>query len=1514
MLNKFHFSAGYELKSVKDKLLKSCTDENNGLIKYDGLSKALSSFVVKADSDLNSVPENKDNRFAFVMHNLIMRGFPTLASFGLEEDLRKLTGEIVFRESSTKSLEHTVSQDFDVTLLWKALFFIEPRLTRKTAFDNYLKSWENHGSEFEERYLYEELPKQTFDGEGDFLIQLFQPQRSISSILPLGKESGYDESSFKEQQIDFALEYPFPVTENKRKGFCIEIDGSQHEQSQQKYLDKKRDDAVLESGWANTIRIKTKEFNPNDLSSHFKYLNEREFSKQFYKAYFNNYKNPLYKSQEGLKALELVLTPYAVARIQFVLIKAVISGVLSLDEKIWKIAILERDVACARLAIEDLKRFFTAFSNLENKGREFPEIQLEVFFTPEFKSISQRHPKDIPVSAIEQNGKHYDLYIDISVLERDGLSKRNEFIKYDAFIQIRSAFFSPKISQPFLTSERISWGDLVESDGPDKWKNHPVTSNALEFFIQNIFRKKTFREGQLRILDRALKNQTVIGLLPTGGGKSLTYQLAGILQPGHVIVIDPIKSLMKDQVDSLAKIGITGTVYINSALKDFEARQRASYLLTNGHALFCFVSPERMMIERFRSDLAAMKTEKHFFSYGVIDEVHCVSEWGHNFRTPYLSLGKNLMEFCKAADGKIALFGLTATASFDVLSDVQRELSGNDVSQLIPDEAIIRHENTNRDELQYYIEKVELSEEVIADLTENAKGAYFEMKLNEAFGQEKQYRINQILADPGNIIKKFNTYTKEIISKDLIELTYPEGTKPTPNEIHQQIQLPKEAYTGDFWSYTDNEGSNNAALVFAPHKTWYFGVTDKYKSSDKRVAITESIIRANILPEEKVGTFMGVDSDDEINGKRQQEDNDKNQENFISGQQQLMVATKAFGMGIDKPNIRLTIHNNFPDSIESFVQEAGRGGRDRKLSVACVLYNDQSIEDPIKDRIYNHDLDLQESFFWNSFKGEETEKWTLFELLTDIIFPSKNRLSYLSKTLNERLNNSGLDLNIEVRYYSKKNRLYLNGPENEDYGYVDFQNGQLISKWANVDHDLSKKCLYSFYSILRDVAVGIPPEEMEEWINESQGSELKPGIEKVLAAMDYHAEFEIAIPFTNDHYEIYQDLAKFVLKFLNIDQPNSSQIKRYADACKKAFNTNIDKFFENLDKETRILQSLNVKEVEEPETVKSFKNKVSTILLKKRDKQDTEKAIFRFSVIGLIDDYTVDYNSETYLLKGRKKYPEEYHEALRFYISKYYSQKRTDNIINSLHERRGNTEIQRILNFITGFVYKEVAKKRFESISFMQECCKIGLERGNVEMKTWIHLYFNSKYARKGYSVKIEESVLYNFSVLPDKEIVSGEYNASLLDWTQEGQHEEFDFVLDFMHLMEHDEINSERDNLKHLRGACSRLVMANPDNYVFRLLRAFAVLILEEDRLKKNIKEAILTDLKSGYINLFNREGEAFDMDEAMIHYRAAVLDKLQHKNAIDWFLETLEHLEFLAHAEWTNKFKERFTKDLID
>ncbi|MFN9109921.1 MAG: DEAD/DEAH box helicase, partial [Bacteroidota bacterium] len=228
----------------------------------------------------------------------------------------------------------------------------------------------------------------------------------------------------------------------------------------------------------------------------------------------------------------------------------------------------------------------------------------------------------------------------------------------------------------------------------------PEQEVAMKYFLQNIFRKEQFRPGQLAIINRAIQGYDVIGLLPTGGGKSLTYQICSLLHPGVTIIVDPINSLMKDQFDKLIQNGITKTNFINS-FKSKDERESITKELINSKHLLLFVSPERFQIEKFRQSLSSCFQNHVYFSYAVIDEAHCVSEWGHDFRHTYLKLAQNLRIFCRPVSNKICFFGLTATASFDVLADVQRELNlENDAIVSLPPESI------DREELNFEIIKI----------------------------------------------------------------------------------------------------------------------------------------------------------------------------------------------------------------------------------------------------------------------------------------------------------------------------------------------------------------------------------------------------------------------------------------------------------------------------------------------------------------------------------------------------------------------------------------------------------------------------------------------------------------------------------------------------------------------------------------------------------------------------------------------------------------------------------------
>lgn len=313
-----------------------------------------------------------------------------------------------------------------------------------------------------------------------------------------------------------------------------------------------------------------------------------------------------------------------------------------------------------------------------------------------------------------------------------------------------------------------------------------------------------FRPLQKDIIERVLKKEDCLVLMPTGGGKSLCFQLPTLLQDGLTIVVSPLISLMKDQVDALTANGIKAA-FINSSLTQVEIKEIMSQVQA-GLIKILYIAPERLSVPQFESLLHELP-----ISLFAIDEAHCISEWGHDFRPDYRNLNKLRTNF-----PNIPIIALTATATQKVRDDIVKQLN-------LPAPQIFTS-SFNRQNLSYEV-----------------------LPKKESFAS--------------------------ILS--LIELH------------------PKESVIIYCFSRKDTE-SLATKLRAQGHKagTYHAGLT-----ADKRR---------------------------------------DNQDRFIRDDIHIMVATIAFGMGIDKPDVRLVIHHSLPKSIEGYYQETGRAGRDG-LPARCVL-------------------------------------------------------------------------------------------------------------------------------------------------------------------------------------------------------------------------------------------------------------------------------------------------------------------------------------------------------------------------------------------------------------------------------------------------------------------------------------------------------------------------------------------------------------------------------------------------
>ena len=621
----------------------------------------------------------------------------------------------------------------------------------------------------------------------------------------------------------------------------------------------------------------------------------------------------------------------AIARIQKTFIEALISDRLNINKDSLDILVIEDGTSVAQMAFDD---FGDLYYHLCAMTQEYSDMSLPKI------NIYNQYNANTQIT--------FDMIIDVSIIKM-GNPENVIFSKYkvhnDCYFIVRSS--KSVYEERFLyTTERIKYKPFAEKDTQGNYHEIENTCVHLRYFLNLLFRKEDFRPGQIPILNRALQLKSAIGLLPTGGGKSLTYQLAAMLQPGVTLVIDPLRGLMKDQYDGLLKVGIDCISYINGDItKNRNERIKREQALTGSQIQIMFLSPERLSIYKFREVLRSMRESDVYFAYGVIDEVHCVSEWGHDFRLAYLHLGRNLFNYVlpkeiEGEDNHVSLFGLTATASFDVLADVERELSGSN-SYSLDDEATIRFENTNRLELQYYVYPVNADEAQRAwDVGDIKEQHLFNVikdathKIQDIQSIDNIYEIKRRFLERENILDDDKT--------DDIHST----------ELYVEVE-------DDWYHYKDTE---TACIVFCPRATG--------------PSLSVPSIKAAL--QDKIHYYSTYKGGDDTTC----------QDDFIASKTNTMIATKAFGMGIDKSNVRMTIHLNYPSSLESFVQEAGRAGRDKKMALATIMYSPKKfwVKNVITDKWEQFSADyINNKFFYDSnFLGEDFELYVMELLMNNL--------------------------------------------------------------------------------------------------------------------------------------------------------------------------------------------------------------------------------------------------------------------------------------------------------------------------------------------------------------------------------------------------------------------------------------------------------------------------------------------------------------------------------------------------
>lgn len=1085
--------------------------------------------------------------------------------------------------------------------------------------------------------------------------------------------------------------------------------------------------------------------------------------------------------------LQLVLSPVAVARLEKTILEALMTRVLNISATRWKVLVKEHDVPCAALAFEELREMFKHITQLsaEYSDLKFPEVELTIVSTKEFAQSSLHLNHRVLVGEYHSNAE-YDMVIDFAMLRRNGLEDI-DFTDYKCknkcYFNVRSAHHHRNDRQIY-TSDRILYKQIATQNNQGRYEDIEDNVKHLRYFLRMLFRKQDFRPGQIPILNRALQYKSVIGLLPTGGGKSLIYQIAAMLQPGVTLVIDPLRSLMKDQYDGLIGAGIDCCSYINSSIEVPEAikakgakeiqdyrikeRERRSKCLEQSEFLFMFLSPERLSILNFRERLKNMQETGVYFAYGVIDEVHCVSEWGHDFRFSYLHLGRNLYRYVlpkpKEGDEKenhIPLFGLTATASFDVLADVERELSGNGAFPLDA-ETVVREGDTNRFEIQYKIEPVPVS---------------FTLKQADGTVKPNKWAIFDSKKDfLDSLISQMPFYLNELLTEQSIQ-TITDGYTTGPRADGRELKSLQTDIPSDFLSAQDVY--DYGGIVFCPHKD-HTGVavfTNQFELTTKH-------------PNAKIGTFVG--SGDGI-ALHHVEESFKNLELFRDNKLSLMIATKAFGMGIDKPNVRFTINMNYSSSLESFVQEAGRAGRDQRMALSVIMLSKYRIARVkpgtqfFKANIYKwYDANDIEEIAQK--KGIPVEDFEICDETSDLVKLKCKQCGDSCKRFENNCCSFACNhCDKPQKYESFKS---VCAQKCEYYDTCELAKVPTVDKWSRYEHLSVYKERYPFITC-----------ENYEFLN---------------------ADYETVMFFYNNNFK----------------GENHEKLKMHQLLSKLSMKVTVGG--QNEDEKTihGFLATL--------QSVRVGTKVISYIPYTKGEYDDIAKAIYRMCCIDLIDDFTQDYNSKCFRIVSYKKSDGQYYAALEKYLRRYYTVERAAELVSEVPSYKGENEIHKCLGFLTHFIYDKIAVKRKRAIDDMFAFCVHGVDANkdwkaiNEELKDELYFYFNSKYARREYRTERGEQ----FSLLVDTDEGKRSSWETVLKFMQ---------VVDNQWISKNSEAGStQNDNAKYLYGAV-RLIRrdAKEINPTIDLLGAFCLMFLGTNNnhlLQKELEDLYISGMKEFY------------------------------------------------------------------
>ncbi|MCQ2252439.1 MAG: DEAD/DEAH box helicase [Bacteroidales bacterium] len=1012
-------------------------------VKVDSLLEHLSYFDVDTNVEITDVCEDPA---VAVIYNMVSRGTPTFVSQFVEDILSTTIGKTLKRISPDGSIFREVQKKDVRDMVFKALHIIDPRVMPQQVKTQNRKSAQVH----------EFLAKGAVPALGDYIWQLADTNCSFSNMFRFSKRFRRDLDVLRQDPCNAFLGdkcdlcFQAPYADNTRDAVAYSFVQNAGGIDRTDYITEESISALLDS-----INVEGRVI-VKDSDNYFDKTEELQYFTQ--NSYFDilrdNYNSPLYNTEDGIEALQLALTPLAIARIQKVVLEAINSGTLSLMAKSWDICVIERDVPCAFLAFRDLQQHFDNLFALENSGRKFPNVKLEIFHTEEFAEtelnlLYQGSRQDVQ----EFNPlRRYDLLIDISVLRRVSFSKEVPPTITDRYAVIRSVksinaetrlLFNPyshyNISVP-VSSPQPSDDDCDDDMDSDEGEEYNEQTEALRFFLKNLFAKNDFLDGQVRTLQELLNGGNVLHISAPSTGKTLVMLLSAMLRPGYSIVLPPTIAAMDSQFASLRARKIHTCYYISPVLQNSYSRNLAVADVMHGKSLVTFVSPSLIHDPYIRNVFRGVDSANIPLYYIMLDEAQRISLQTPDYKAYYQDI-RNIIAR-NFADDNISMLRIGAFTN-TMESNIQNEIAeklGIDTTVEIQAGML---GNTN----------IVVHEVGMQGLGNTDDLAMYSRKMKQA----EVARIIQPMISKGKDSKAI-----------ILSAIPPYDAVDTDGEPVSVCGSPTSHYIGDI---DDGYTNVNGGEAYRSMKQ----LADFCNGDSRILSATNSaglgVHAAGIRNIIHMEPPMSLDAFCRANGR---------------------------SSGADQPAIHVLINTTARDFVG---QDTVRDTNGNLASVEQVIATD-----------FDTAATLQR--LMNQNPGVEKEKAVIHEILDGVMFPQRTDCQNIEEAVFNEFNVE-VEVDAEPMVNPHQLYIYMQG-RTKSLGYIDFKTRTMVMPEMQYDRPLAEKVQAYVYDIICDN--NDDPLRYLSTMEKEFPAEENDGIQTAIDAIMEGKTAQVMIPFANNSF------------------------------------------------------------------------------------------------------------------------------------------------------------------------------------------------------------------------------------------------------------------------------------------------------------------------------------------------------------------------------------------------------------